>query len=219
MKTLTYCSDTSFLDPPEVYSKAYGSMPEYRRRKIDWFVFAKDKKLSMGVELLLRNALGELGEDMKDMVLVKNGKPALRGSDIQFNLSHSETKVMCSVSDADVGCDVEMIRPIDLDIARRYFFDSEFRAIESCEGADMYDQFYRFWTLKESFMKATGLGMELPLNAFKIALGDPITVEQSVDGREYRFREFSVGDRYRYACCSVNGDFSPMQQVRLDKVL
>lgn len=212
MKTVTYYSDTSGLDDPSVYSAAYASMPEYRRRKIDNFVFPKDKKLSMGVELLLRKALEDLDENPKDIILIKNNKPALRGSDIQFNLSHSERKVMCSVSDEDVGCDVEKVVPINLDIARRYFFRSEYDAISSVDEKERFDLFYRYWTLKESFMKATGLGFELPLDAFEIHLGDAITVSQEVDGREYHFKEYSVDDGYRYACCSPNVDFEDMMR-------
>lgn len=164
LKTIAYYSDTAALDDPALYYSLYETMPDYRRRKIDKFLFMKDKQLSMGVELLLRHALEELGEDMRDIDLVKNGKPVLRGSDVHFNLSHSEYKVMCCVSDSDVGCDVEMVQPIDLDIAKRYFFRSEYRAIEAAEDEERYDLFYRYWTLKESFMKVTGLGFELPLD-------------------------------------------------------
>lgn len=68
-------------------------------------------------------------------------------------------------------------------------------------------------------MKATGLGFELPLNEFRISLGDPITVEQHVDDRQYNFKEFFVNDGYRYACCSVNDDIGLMEQVDLANVV
>ncbi len=219
MNTITYCSDTRWLDPQSIYDAAYGSLPRYRREKVDGFVFMKDKKLSIGVELLLRKALSDLGEEMHDIELVKNNKPVLRGSDIHFNLSHSGTKVMCSVSDDDVGCDVEKIAPIDLDIARRFFFGSEYERIASANDEDRYDLFYRFWTLKESFMKVTGLGFELPLDSFRISLDDGISVDQDVDDRTYHFREFYLNDGYRYACCSINEHIDDIIQVRLDEIL
>ncbi len=210
MRTVTYYSDTDALCEPEIFSRCYREVSDRRRRKTDALVFDKDKRLSLGVEMLLRRALEDLGEDPDSFEtdLGENGKPFLRGSDIHFNLSHSEQRVMCSVSDSDVGCDTELVRPMDLDIAKRYFFGSEYDAISSETDPDaMTDKFYRFWTLKESFMKATGLGFKLPLDGFRIRLGDTIEVDQNVGPGPYRFREYDVGDGYRYAVCSLNGDF------------
>jgi len=210
LKTITYYSDTDALCDPNLFSKCYRTVSEYRRRKTDSFVFDKDRRLSVGAEMLLRRALEDLGEDPDSIVFgqVANNKPVLRGSDISFNLSHSEQRVMCSVSDSDVGCDTELVKPIDLEIAKRYFYGSEYDSIASETDPDgRCDLFYRFWTLKESFMKATGLGFELPLDRFCIRLGETITVQQEVGPGPYRFREYDVGDGYRYAVCSLNGDF------------
>ncbi|MBO6268186.1 MAG: 4-phosphopantetheinyl transferase family protein, partial [Clostridium sp.] len=64
--------------------------------------------------------------------------------------------------------------------------------------------FFRFWTLKESFMKATGLGFRLPLDAFSIIPGpEGVTLRQQVDSRQYYFREYDLQDGYRYALCSA----------------
>ena len=62
LKTIAYYSDTAALDDPALYYSLYETMPDYRRRKIDKFLFMKDKQLSMGVELLLRHALEKLDE-------------------------------------------------------------------------------------------------------------------------------------------------------------
>jgi 4'-phosphopantetheinyl transferase len=218
-KVVTYYASTDPLSDPGLYSVLYSIMPAHRRRKIDQFIFDKDRRLSMGVELLLRRAMQDLGEDPDAFVsdIEGNGKPVLRGSDVHFNLSHSETMVMCSVSDSDVGCDVELIRPIDLEIAKRYFYGTEYDTIASQPDLQsMYRMFYRFWTLKESFMKVTGLGFELELSDFRINLGPRITVDQTVDDREYSFIEYDVGDGYRYAVSSVGRDFeSSMRYVNL----
>jgi len=45
------------------------------------------------------------------------------------------------------------------------------------------------------------------LDRFCIRLGETITVQQEVGPGSYRFREYDVGDGYRYAVCSLNGDF------------
>ena len=104
---------------------------------------------------------------------------------IKFNISHSGTKVMCAVSDHDIGCDVEQIVDIDMEIAKRFFFAEEYEALMKCTCRESRnDLFFRYWTLKESFMKATGLGFELALDSFCIMLDSAdISVRQNVDGR------------------------------------
>ncbi len=212
MKVRTYYSETYALEDPSVYSALYSRMPECRRRKADRFLFGKDRRLCVGVWALLREALEDLGEnpDSAEIGTGKNGKPFLRDSRVRFNMSHSEERVACAVSDSDVGCDVEMVKYAGLDIAGRFFHGSEYEDIAAAEGTgDMPALFCRYWTLKESFMKATGLGMSLPLDSFRIDLGDPIRVDQKVDSREYRFKEYDPRDGYRCAVCSAGEGFEP----------
>ena len=139
-----------------------------------------------------------------------NGKPYFPEIEdkFQFNLSHSGSRVMCiaACSQASetlplVGCDVEQIKDIGLDIARKYFTADEFELIMTSDA--QREMFYRIWTLKESFMKATGLGMALALDEFSIGFNKAgsAVVEQRVDNREYTFGEYAPGDGYRYAWC------------------
>ena len=155
----------------------------------------------------MESALVDCGVTELSFTTEHNKKPRLaRYDNINFNISHSGTKVMCAVSENDIGCDVEQITDIDMEIAKRFFFAEEYRALKSCPGkAEKNDLFFRYWTLKESFMKATGLGFMLALDDFCILPGgDDISVRQSVDKREYHFREFFLNDGYRYAVCSAD---------------
>ncbi len=212
MKTRTYYSDTYSLEDPSVYSALYRQMPERRKNKADRFLFPKDRRLCIGVWTLLRKALEDLGENPDSIVIgeEENGKPFLEESWVKFNLSHSEERVVCSVSDSAVGCDVETIKYAGLDMAERFFHGSEYDSIAALRGTEeMPRMFCRYWTLKESFMKATGLGMSLPLDSFRIDLGDTIRVEQRVDALEYHFKEYDPRDGYRCAVCSTNPEFEP----------
>ena len=59
-----------------------------------------------------------------------------------------------------VGCDVEKIGQLKMNIAMRYFCKEEYGAIkEAGSDEEKTDLFFRYWVLKESFMKATGKGM------------------------------------------------------------
>jgi 4'-phosphopantetheinyl transferase len=100
------------------------------------------------------------------------GKPFLKTSDVEFNLSHSGEYLACAFTrNWKVGIDIEQIRPMDdlLSIAQRFFGASEAAAIEQVPPDQRLQLFFQTWTLKESLMKATGEGLgatDLPRNWF-----------------------------------------------------
>jgi len=97
------------------------------------------------------------------------GKPyLLRHPGLHFNISHSGGWVVCAVSSSPVGIDVEEIRPVDFDIARRFFSRSEYDELMQRAPADRLDQFYNLWTVKESYVKMNGHGLSQPLDAFAV---------------------------------------------------
>lgn len=201
-----YAASVAPLADAERYAAAYAAVPPARREKADRFRFERDRRLSLGAELLLRHALRAegLGGASMEFTYGAQGKPYLNDSGVFFNLSHSEEYVVCALAPFDVGCDVEQITAIDLNIARRFFFRSEYRDIAAQATEEARNNlFFRYWTLKESFMKVTGLGMKLPLDAFEIVRAGEITVHQSVDTRQYSFAEFDNLAGYKCALCAA----------------
>jgi 4'-phosphopantetheinyl transferase len=72
-----------------------------------------------------------------------------------------------------VGIDLESVRPIEvLDLARRFFSAVEVRALISTAPDEQLAAFYRCWTRKESFVKARGDGLSLPLAAFDVYIDE-----------------------------------------------
>lgn len=189
------CCDVSNLNLTEVYE----SLPESRKRKIDAFRFDKDKKLSAGAYLLLERMLEDENVTKPIFRLGKFGKPYISNhEDIHFNLSHSDRLVACAISDREVGIDIEKIDPeIDLAIAKLYFYNSEYENIMNAENPQ--DEFFRYWVLKESYMKYTGLGFQLNLDDFEILIDDEIRLKDDENG--LRFSLFDV-ESYKLAICS-----------------
>lgn len=206
--TMLFVADTKILDDDNLFRYYYDLMPAYRQKKIDTYVFKKDKKLSLGVGVLLMLALKEIGLDIHKETFIekKNRKPYLKNRKIFFNLSHSENKVLCAISSDEIGCDIEKIKDIDLMIAKRFFYDEEYALLQSKSSKqEQTELFYRLWTLKESFMKVTGLGFHLPLNQFCIIIkNDKIDVRQNVNKKKYYFSEFNIFDDYKISCCQNN---------------
>lgn len=109
----------------------------------------------------------------------EHGRPRALGTalgDIDFNLSHSETLAVCAVARGAIGVDVEdLARPAPLDVAARFFAPSETEALLAEPAERRSRRFYEYWVLKESYLKARGLGLRLPLDRFAFDLGDMAT--------------------------------------------
>lgn len=187
MIRLAYCNVEN-LD----LKKAYSLVSKNRQEKIDFFRFEKDKKLSAGAYLLLMKLLSEENIDNPIFRTGKYGKAYISNhKNIYFNLSHCDKMVLCSISDREVGVDVEFNDPeIDLDIAKNYFYNSEFESIMNSQNPS--DKFFSYWVLKESYMKYTGLGFNLDLDSFEIIIEDKIRLKN--DDKNLKFNLFDVDD-------------------------
>lgn len=93
------------------------------------------------------------------------GKPVLAGSDyagISFNVSHSNGLALYAVTnDRPIGIDVEYLRSMqDMEqLAERYFLPSENALIQAFSPEQRHNIFFRLWTCKEAYLKATGEGI------------------------------------------------------------
>jgi len=194
MIKLAYCdvSDLNLAD-------AYRLLPKTRQKKVDQFRFEKDKKLSAGAYLLLDKLLKE--ENIKNPIFKtgKYGKAYISNyENIHFNLSHSGKLVACAISDEEVGVDIEYNdSTIDLNIAKHYFYNSEYESIMNSQNPS--DEFFKFWVLKESYMKYTGLGFNLALDKFEIIINNEIKLKN--DKNNLKFSLFDVNE-YKMATCS-----------------
>lgn len=94
---------------------------------------------------------------------------------LRFNLSHTDGMIVCAVClHHDIGVDVENIeRNTDtLAIADRYFSPSEVEELFSLpDDNSKRSRFFDYWTLKESYIKAWGLGLAIPLDHFSFHIG------------------------------------------------
>jgi len=104
-----------------------------------------------------------------------HGKPQLDDSenpeDLRFNLSHTEGVGLLAVAaGADVGADVESVRPAMAtdDLARRYFSQREVDDLMRVTNRGR--RFFDYWSAKEAYIKARGLGLNIPLDSFDVPL-------------------------------------------------
>lgn len=120
---------------------------------------------------LLRCALSRYANvSVQDLLFARSehGKPFLSDSDssIYFNLSHCDDLAVLAVSArGELGVDIEIAGERDyLKIAKRYFHVDEIQALSACSETERKNLFYKLWTLKEAFFKATGGGISSGLD-------------------------------------------------------
>ena len=103
------------------------------------------------------------------------GRPEIAGESwrLRFNLSHTDGMAVCAVAlDTDVGADVEhAARPGQtVELADSFFARSEVAALRALAPEHQRERFFEYWTLKESYIKARGAGLSLPLDQFAFHL-------------------------------------------------
>lgn len=216
--TVLYAASVVPLKDQELFRLAYSNASAGRREKTDRYRFERDKCLSLGAEMLLQYGLREANTETTAICGKSDplGKPKLSNTNLHYNISHSGDWAICAVSDIEVGCDIEKIGSADLNVAKRFFCPEEYAHIaEQASPTEQRLLFYRYWTLKESFIKATGLGLTMPLDSFQILLGERIFVKHSPDQHSYSFAEFGDIPGYCCAICGI-GDIPKVQLKIID---
>jgi 4'-phosphopantetheinyl transferase len=144
-----------------------------RQRK---FIFEKDRHLYLVAHAFVRFCLSRYADvEPERWIFRKNryGKPfidnSIYGLPLQFNLSHTHGYITCAITvQHQVGVDVERIEwdESKMGIAERYFSNVEYDDLRSLPHNIQAKRFFHYWTLKEAYVKAKGMGLSLPLDSF-----------------------------------------------------
>ena len=141
------------------------------------FQFERDRKSYLVTRALVRTVLSRYVEIEPDRWRFGSndyGRPHILneevlGTGVDFNIAHSHGLIAMAVSAHRViGVDVENTRQrrVSLEIAQRYFAADEVAALALLPQGQRQDRFFELWTLKESYIKARGMGLSIPLDQF-----------------------------------------------------
>jgi 4'-phosphopantetheinyl transferase len=145
------------------------------------FVFARHRHQDLVTRALIRTVLSTYCPAVApgDWQFASGpfGRPEIAAPQVEpplrFNLSHTDGLVVCLVAgDREVGVDAEDTRRTSstIDIAERYFSPDEVRELLAWPAEHRHRRFFEYWTLKEAYIKARGLGLQLPLDQFTIQI-------------------------------------------------
>lgn len=159
------------------YNKWYSLMSDDKQQRVDRFRFLDDKKRTVVGEMLARKAIAEWCSVAPESItfgIKEHGKPYAKDLAVEFNISHSGDMVVCAVDDKPVGIDVELIRPVDLTVAKRIFTAEELldlfghtpteQNFTYTTDNEILTRFFELWTAKEAYGKCIGEGITQTAN-------------------------------------------------------
>ena len=179
-----------------------------RRERINKFVRQEDANRSLIGESLVRAmACAKLNVPNECIHFKENafGKPAIVGwDDFHFNCSHSGDWVAVICSQCPVGIAIEQVQDIEYSIAERFFSVHEVEELMIQPKDQKLSHFYQIWTLKESYIKAVGKGLSIPLDSFTIRIHDDRSITVKPDTAHWHFRQYPIPmDQVKLSACSA----------------
>lgn len=180
-------TDLAAVDPDEARARCWSWLSPDEQERCQRFRFPRHRHQYLVAHALVRQMLAHLlGPEPAawQFRTVANGRPEIAAplpADrvLRFNLSHTEGLVVCGATwEHDLGVDVEHLarRPVSEGLPERYFSPQEVADLRALPAARQPRVFFDYWTLKEAYIKARGLGLALPLDKFSYHLGPPVSI-------------------------------------------
>lgn len=147
--------------------------------------------------------------------------------DLRFNVSHTGGLIAFAITwGREIGVDVENMdtRVSPVDIADRFFAPGEAAALARIDPARRQYRFFEYWTFKEAYIKARGLGLSLPLDKFSFQYPDEHSVRFSVDpdlgddADRWRFWQYRPTPSHLLAICAERSP-GPAPSLRIHRAV
>jgi len=126
-----------------------------------------------------------------------------------FNLSHARGLIVCAIAPGiDIGVDVEDTQRTTraaFESLASYFSEQEIRDLAQLPEARQKQRFFDYWTLKEAYIKARGMGLAIPLGQFSFHFEEDelrefrVQAELGDEARNWQFWRISMSGHYRVA--------------------
>lgn len=192
--------------------------PEERERE-SRFHFAADRCQYLTSHALLRRTLSHYAPvDPTEWLFCANayGRPDVLNTEaaqlgLSFNLSHTHGLIVLAVATHRMlGVDVENIvwRKTSIDLAERFFAADEVAALQALPPRLQSYRFFEYWTFKEAYIKARGMGLSLPLDQFSFHYPDDRSVsliiqpELADEPARWQFWQFQPTADHLVAVCA-----------------
>lgn len=175
----------------DIFQEKMSLLCNERKKAVEKYKQWDDRRRGLLAGILLQNGVeeilkqqGKMNDPFPEIIYKGNGKPYFADEEIYFNLSHSGDYVLCVLSDNEVGCDIQQIKPLKVDFVSKYYTDLEKAYLTSrrekgiySTNADYERDVLRIWSAKESYMKYTGLGFQQDIRTFSVDLDNYFIID------------------------------------------
>lgn len=181
------------------------------------FRFERDRSVYLATRALVRSVLSNyhpFAPERWRFARDDYGKPSVVGIENapSFNLSNTDGMVVCAVArGGQVGVDAETVAAsAPLEVAEHVFAETECSELAALEPELQRDRFFELWTLKESYLKARGVGLSGSLKTFWFSFSqgtDPTfhSVDETEEGRWQFAQRRLDGSHLAAVCVSRSG--------------
>ncbi|HEX5421720.1 MAG TPA: 4'-phosphopantetheinyl transferase superfamily protein [Gammaproteobacteria bacterium] len=154
------------------------------------------------------------------------GRPQIAnssGAHLSFNISHTRNLIVLALTKRRaLGVDVENFRARDvaLEVAEQILAPEEFMRLAALPPGDRSKRFMEYWTFKESYIKARGMGLAIPLEGFWFTYPEDCVVEIAIDSSlnddpgRWQFWQFRLRPQYLMAICAERSEVTSSLIIR-----
>lgn len=211
------------ISDPRLHAEYRTLLTEEERGKEFRFYFPDDQRRYLVTRAMVRTVLSRyLGVAPSDWRFSNNdyGRPEISNltraeCGLCFNISHTRGLIALAVTQRrEVGVDVENVRTrqIGIEIADRFFARAEVAELSTVPPERQQDRFFEYWTFKESYIKARGMGLSIPLGQFSFhypherAVRLAVEPELGDDAARWSFWQYRPSAEHLLALCAERHD-------------
>jgi 4'-phosphopantetheinyl transferase len=225
-----WCTYISEIGDDSLWPRYDALLSADERARQTRFRLARDQRRYLLTRALVRTVLSRYAAVRPEDWLFSagaRGRPVIAAPrpapPLEFNISHAADLILLGVTTGrDLGVDTEGLeaRAADIDGLARYFAPQESAALLALPPSERLRRFFELWTLKEAYIKARGMGLSIPLNAFRFELTErrlSLHMQPELGDSPDRWRVWQLFLRPDYvtAICATRGeDLSPRMVVR-----
>jgi len=216
-----WCARHEEIRDPDLVAAYRRLLSPDERSRQGRFHFDRDRHRFLVTRAMVRTVLSHyapIPPEQWEFASSPHGRPHIANADadadcagLTFNVSHTDGLIVLAVARAmRLGVDAESVseRTGILDIAAGSFAPDEVADLQALPADLRQLRFFEYWTLKESYIKARGEGLSIPLDQFGFSLPGERGIVLSTDPRQadiastWRFQQFRLSPVHLLAVCS-----------------